>query len=69
MSAEQRRFTTPVHDGALELIDEGDAQLTEEQEAAYEAESDRYAQQGPPSEVRAAIDDRLHRTPRAPAGD
>ncbi|WP_432536269.1 hypothetical protein [Kineococcus arenarius] len=72
MHTRPQRFTTPVHDGAVPLTDEGDARLAEEQEAAYEAESDRYAQQGPPLQVLAAFATRRRGRPRVgeqPAGD
>ena len=65
-----QRLSTPVQDGVLPLNDEGDARLSQEQEAAYEAESDHYARQGPPAEVLAAFADRRGR-PRVgeqPAG-
>ncbi|GAB3232774.1 hypothetical protein GCM10027586_14980 [Kineococcus gypseus] len=56
-----QRLSTPAADGQLDLVDEGDAQLSREQEAAYEAESDRYARQGPPEQVLAAFADRRGR--------
>lgn len=55
MTNNEQRFTTPTESGVLHLTDQGDAALTEDQEAAYEAESNRYVQQGPPPQVLAAF--------------